>query len=306
MPEVIKADHDLFLKMEQTYSTANSKLAPGAVFHAKMPGVTVTGYRTGKVLFQGKLAAQEAARWRGTPVLESSQHKHTGRSTNLPTGFSSWSVLGSDEVGTGSYFGPLTTAAVFVTHEQVAKLQNMGVQDSKKLTDPTIIKLAKQIMQLCPYHVVNLDPKDYNRLIKKYNQAQLKALCHNLVLGKVVHKIQPQRPQAILIDQFVRPETYYRYLNGQPEIINQDVYFREKGESYHVAVAAASIVARYYSLQSMDQLSQTAGLTLPIGAGQKVDQVAVKLVQKGFDLGDFAKLHFANTQKIKHLLHDAN
>lgn len=305
MPEVIKADHDLFAKMKQTYANPASKLAPGAVFHAKMPGVTVTGYRTGKVLFQGKLAAQEAARWNTTTIVNKNS-KVTTHTDNLPTGFPSWSVLGSDEVGTGSYFGPLTTAAVFVTKNQGDELQELGVQDSKKLTDPTIIKLAKQIMRLCPYHVVNLDPKDYNRLIKQYNQAQLKALCHNLVLGKVLQKIQPQHPQAILIDQFVSPSTYYRYLNGQPEIVKQNVYFREKGESYHVAVAAASIVARYYSLQSMDQLSQMAGLTLPIGAGQKVDQVAVKLVQKGLDLGDFAKLHFANTQKVNRLLRNIN
>lgn len=302
MPEVIKADHELFAKMKQTYATPASKLAPGAVFHAKMPGVTVTGYRTGKVLFQGKLAAQEAARWNAPTINKT--HQVSAKQDHLPSGFSSWSVLGSDEVGTGSYFGPLTTAAVFVNHDQVNELQEMGVQDSKKLTDPTIIKLAKHIMTSCPYHVVNLDPKDYNRLIKTYNQAQLKALCHNLVLAKVLEKIQPEHPQAILIDQFVSAETYFRYLKGQPQIVKQDVYFREKGESHHVAVAAASIVARYYSLQSMDRLSQAAGITLPIGAGQKVDQVAVKLLQKGRDLGEFAKLHFANTQKVKQMIAD--
>ncbi|KRN59392.1 ribonuclease HIII [Limosilactobacillus secaliphilus] len=302
MPEVIKADHDLFKKMQETYATPTSKLAPGAVFHAKMPGVTVTGYRTGKVLFQGKLASEEAARWGKAGSSTTPATKQPAQKGSLPNGFSSWSVLGSDEVGTGSYFGPLTTAAVFVDQSQVAELQGWGVQDSKKLTDPTIIRLAKKIIKSCPYHVVNLDPQDYNRLIKKYNQAQLKALCHNLVLGKVEGKIQPQKPQAVLIDQFVSASTYYRYLSGQPTIIKQNVYFREKGESYHVAVAAASIVARYYSLLSMDRLSQKAGITLPIGAGQQVDQVAVKLVKKGLDLGEFAKLHFANTKKIKSML----
>lgn len=301
MSEVIKADHDLFNKMKNTYYTAGSKLAPGAVFFAKMPGVTVTGYRTGKVLFQGKMAAKEAARWGKTPISKSAGKKATLHN-NLPAGFATWSVLGSDEVGTGSYFGPLTTAAVYVDHTHVQELQSWGVQDSKKLTDPTIIKLAKRIIQTCPYHVVNLDPTDYNRLIKKFNQAQLKALCHNLALSKVLDKIQPQRPQAILIDQFVSANTYFRYLAGQNRIIKQGVYFREKGESFHVAVAAASIVARYYSLQSMDRLSQAAGLTLPIGAGQQADQAAVKLVSKGFDLGEFVKLHFANTNKVKQML----
>lgn len=294
---VLKVDPALLRKMKETYQSP-AKLQPGAIFKSKLAGVTVTGYRTGKVMFQGKKAEVEAARWQDQSKNIETNVNHD-RNQSLPANFNLLSVLGSDEVGTGSYFGPLTTAAVFVDKSQINKLKSWGVQDSKALSDPTIIKIAKKICQTCPYHVLNLDPFDYNRLIKQYNQAQLKALCHNFVLGKVLGKIKPQKPDAILVDQFVSLSTYFKYLQGQENIVNKNIYFHVKGEHYHIAVAAASIVARYYSLQSMDRLSEEAGISLPIGSGNEADQVAIKLLRHHQDLGHFVKLHFANTAKIK-------
>ncbi|KRM80943.1 hypothetical protein FC35_GL000289 [Limosilactobacillus coleohominis DSM 14060] len=62
-------------------------------------------------------------------------------------------------------------------------------------------------------------------------------------------------------------------------------------------------MARYISLQTMDDLSGRAGMTLPIGAGLKVDQVAAQLLKQGQDLNNFAKLHFTNTKKAIKLAH---
>lgn len=298
---VLKVKADILAKMKEKYESPAS-LPPGAIFKSKLAGVTVTGYHTGKVMFQGKKADMEAARWQNQAVVSNSSAKAPA-AANLPAGFSGMSVLGSDEVGTGSYFGPLTTAAVYAPHDKLTQLKEWGVQDSKKLSDPEIVKIAKKICANYSYHVLNLDPVDYNRLIQQYNQAQLKALSHNFVLGKVLEKIAPQKPDAILIDQFVSPTTYFKYLSGQPDIVKNHVYFHIQGEQYHLSVAAASIVARYYYLQSMDKLSEEAGITLPIGAGNEADQIAIKLLKRHQDLGHFVKLHFANTQKVKQAIH---
>lgn len=305
MTEVLKVTPTQLNQIANHYTThaAHQKLPKGTKFLAKLPGVTITGYQSGKVMFQGKLASQEASQWQAAAISTNEVYPRMKSASDLPANFSQLAVLGSDEVGTGSYFGPLTTAAVFVDQDHLAPLRKLGVEDSKKLSDPTIIKIAKQIMAQCPYHVVNVKPHDYNRLIHKYNQAQLKAICHNFVLGKVLTQIAPVQPAAILIDQFVQPSTYFRYIRDQSPIIEKHVFFKEKGESYHLAVAAASIVARYISLQTMDDLSARAGMTLPIGAGLKVDQVAAQLLKQGQDLNNFAKLHFANTKKAIKLAH---
>ncbi|WP_283583077.1 ribonuclease HIII [Limosilactobacillus difficilis] len=294
MQTVIKVSPTTFDKMADYYGNSG-KMPTGASFHQKKAGVTITGYpKSHKVMFQGQRSTSEAAKWSPDAATQSDP-------AGLPAGFASWSVLGSDEVGVGSYFGPLTVAAVYVAREKIQEVTAMGVKDSKTLSDPEIIKLAHRVMKLCPYHIVNLDPATYNDRIRRYNQAQLKALCHNFALSKVLTKIAPTKPQGILIDQFEPANTYFRHLQGQKQIIKQNVFFRVKGEQAHVAVAAASVVARYYSLTRMDALSQQAGLTLPIGAGHVVDEVAAKLLRRGLNLADFAKLHFANTKKATQL-----
>ncbi|WP_295746559.1 ribonuclease HIII [uncultured Limosilactobacillus sp.] len=301
MQKVMKVDSATFERMKKVYST-NTHLPAGAAFRMKGSRVVVTGYtKSKKVMFQGVAAADEVQRWGTTQSVSAKQRANRQQPTDLPAGFSSWSVLGSDEVGTGSYFGPLTVAAVYVAANQVEPITQLGVRDSKTLTDPEIIKLAKKIMATCPYHIVNLNPRIYNDKIKGRSQAALKALCHNLALSKVLNQLKPQVPAAILIDQFEQPRTYFRHLQGQPVIVRDHVYFRVKGEQAHVAVAAASVVARAYSLKMMDQLSEQAGMTLPIGANHLVDEVAAKLIRRGYQLRDFAKLHFANTDKAQQL-----
>ncbi len=44
------------------------------------------------------------------------------------------SEIGIDEVGRGSVFGPVFSAAVVITKENELTLKKLGVNDSKKLT----------------------------------------------------------------------------------------------------------------------------------------------------------------------------
>ncbi|BAP86036.1 ribonuclease HIII [Paucilactobacillus hokkaidonensis JCM 18461] len=293
MQEVLSFAKSQLNNMQKTYAPFTVAAPSGAIFRAKKNGVTITAYRSGKVMFQGNNTTVESKQWQANATKKVGAPTPTG----LPQGFANWSVLGSDEVGTGSYFGPLTVAAVYVDAAHLDRVRQLGIQDSKKLTDPEIIRMAKQLLTFLPYHVVNLMPVKYNQLMKQYNQGQLKALCHNLALQTVIQKISPTKPDGILIDQFVAPATYYHYLKGQSKIISENVYFQIKGEQAHLAVAAASIIARYISLLAMDQLTEQAKLTLPIGAGNAVDQIAAKLLHEGKSLDQFAKTHFANTQK---------
>ncbi|CAK8054660.1 ribonuclease HIII [Eupransor demetentiae] len=304
MQTVIKVSSDTMQKLAQHYGAQlGSATAPGTLFSCKSKGLTITGYRSGKVMFQGQYSEKEAARW-GTASHSGTHKKSTGKSGTLPAGFASWSAIGSDEVGAGAYFGPLTTAAVYVAKENLDWVRSLGIADSKTLTDEKMRAIAPEIITKLPHHVVNLMPPKYNELQKKYNVVALKALSHNFVLNAVLQKIAPVKPDGILIDQFAQASTYFRYLEKarQNPIIRQNVYFSTKGEQHHLSVAAASVLARVIELDSMKDLSEKAGCTLPIGAGKEVDRVAARLLSQGVNLGDFAKLHFANTQKAEKLL----
>ncbi|HEY9578123.1 MAG TPA: ribonuclease HIII [Pseudobacillus sp.] len=286
-------------------SQAASKLPAGAAFTAKTAACTITGYRSGKVLFQGKDALLEAAKWQGETAKAAPAKQKKPVSALLPPGFSEMSVIGSDEVGTGDYFGPITVVSAFVKTEQLSELRAMGVRDSKDLTDPQIISIAKKIAKVVPYSLLILKNEKYNELQQKgLSQGKIKALLHNQALINLHKKISPERPEAVLIDQFAEKDTYYRHLKDQKEIFRENVFFSTKGESIHLAVAAASIIARYAFVKQMDQLSNEAGFPIPKGAGSQVDVAAARLIhEKGDDaLLHFTKKHFANTQKALKLV----
>lgn len=294
-------------KMQQYYQQSLlPKAPPGGIFSAKVSGCSITAYKSGKVLFQGPSSEREARKWGDTEQpANKNENESSSKNSHLPDHFESFSVIGSDEVGTGDYFGPITVVAAYVKREHIPLLKELGVKDSKGLKDVQIAAIAKEIKDVIPYSLLTLQNEKYNQLQQSgMSQGKLKALLHNQAIGHVLKKIAPEKPEAILIDQFAKEDVYYQYLKGQKVIQRENVYFSTKGESVHLAVAAASILARYAFVQHFDNLSKEAGFTIPKGAGSQVDVAAAKLIKtKGKDsLPHFVKLHFANTEKAWNLV----
>ena len=149
---VLKVDARQLEKMKQYYQTKLvEKIPQGGLFTAKTGGCTITAYRSGKVLFQGKEAAMEAAKWNnGDSQQTAPSSSSRKRISLLPDNISQQSFIGSDEVGTGDYFGPITVAAAYVDKQQITLLQELGVRDSKSLTDEKIISIAKRLTTFMP------------------------------------------------------------------------------------------------------------------------------------------------------------
>lgn len=268
-----------------------------AVFQAKTQHTTITAYKSGKVVLQGKFAQQIAEKFQLTSSLSPCA---SNTSSVLPKQFSIWSVMGSDEVGTGSYLGPVVVASAFVDKKTIPLLQQAGVQDSKNLSDTAIRELSQFLKQNIPYKTLTVSPEKYNETHNTYNMNQIKALLHNRALYLLSTKIDHHFIDAYLIDEFCAKKTYYRYVADEEQVIEDRVYFATKGESHHIAVAAASIIARAAFLDYLDTLSTEFGMTIPSGAGEQSDVVAANILQRyGLDgLKRIAKLHFANTEKV--------
>lgn len=275
-----------------------NKKVPYSEFSAKKNGTSITAYTSGKVLFQGKNAEQEAARW------GSSDPSAAKTSSSLPKNFASLAVLGSDEVGNGSYFGPLCVCAAYADKEHLDALKRLGVKDSKMLTDDQIRKMATAIKELIPYRLLVVSPEKYNEIQPKYNAVRMKVALHNQAIRLLLDQIAPTKPEAILIDQFTSEANYMKYVKQESQRIEQKIYFVTKGEQYHLSVAAASIISRASFLDELDKASLELGTKVPSGAGKPSDELAAKLLrQGGIDLlRKFAKLHFANTEKAKKMM----
>ncbi|MGN7476872.1 ribonuclease HIII [Solibacillus silvestris] len=291
-------------KIRQYYEKAIiERKAPGVVFAIKLADTAITAYKSGKIMFQGAGAEREAARW--GKADSSAAKTTTTKGDKLPELFSTLSVIGSDETGTGDYFGPVTVAAVYVPADKIKLVQQLGVKDSKQLTDDYMRKIAPDLMKACPHSILTLRNDKYNEIqARGYSQGKIKALLHNQALKHVLTKISPEKPQYILIDQFAERGIYYNHIKNEKEIVRENVLFSTKAENLHVAVAAASIIARYAFLKEMDRLGKIAGFALQKGASAKVDEMAAKIWLKfGEDtLRSMTKWHFANTEKARKLL----
>ena len=299
---VLKKSNEELNKMKEYYqSKLTEKTPPGGLFTAKTPYCTITAYKSGKVLFQGSGCEDEAKKWGNSSSVEIKKTPtKPAVSKHLPNNIGQLSIIGSDEVGTGDYFGPITVCATYVNKDQIQLLKELGVQDSKNLNDEKISAIAKQIIPIIPYSLLILQNEKYNQLQQSgMSQGKMKALLHNQAIGHLLKKIAPEKPNAILIDEFAKENVYFSYLKGQKNIQRENVCFSTKAEGIHVAVAAASIIARHSFVQHFEKLSKQAGFKIPKGAGAQVDVAAARLIkEKGKEvLPSFVKLHFANTEK---------
>src|SRR5699024_12376998 len=88
----------------------------------------------GKVLFQGNDSQDELGKWQNNrEATSSSSSKSKSRTkpstSELPEGFANWPIIGSDEVGNGSYFGSLTVCSVYLSPSQFELVKLLGVKD---------------------------------------------------------------------------------------------------------------------------------------------------------------------------------
>lgn len=313
MTITVKLSDKTMKEMDKFYDDFKRlKTPPYALFQADDADCVVTVYTSGKAVFQGKTADLSSKMW-----IEMEQHNNPGKKVDVKNSEDkkkdkkketkikpiTCSAIGSDEVGTGDYFGPIVVTAAYVNKNQIEEINELGVKDSKKLTDEEIVKLVPKFLKKIEYSTYTLSPEKYNEIYDQVsmNMNTIKAILHNKALRQLVDKNLGQ--EKIIVDQFCDPKLYYRYLKSVPNPVS-DITFITKGEDHSVAVACASLISRYIFLQEFDKLSKEIGTTLPKSGGFEADNIGTKLVkEKGFDiLTKCAKLNFKNTEKIKEQL----
>lgn len=287
------------------------KTPPYAVFQADEADTVVTLYESGKAVFQGISADIDANMWSQmeknlNPTkktdLKKAGEKEKKKDNNKEKGNLYYiNSIGSDEVGTGDFFGPVVVTASYVTKEDIPFLEKLGVKDSKKLTDESIKKIVPQIIKKIPYSSIIITNEEYNQKYStNMNLNTMKAILHNKVLLNLSSKYSGY--DKIVIDQFTPERTYYKYLNKVPNV-QKNITFVTKGEDKCLSVACSSLISRYIFIKEFDKLSKELNTTLPKGAGDIVDEVGASIVKKyGIDyLSKYAKLNFKNLEKIKEL-----
>ena len=273
-----------------------------ARFFASKPGLSVILYNNLKLVVQGK-DAREFMEFVVEPFIL--QKATIGYEKVLDSDYY-LPRIGVDESGKGDYFGPLCIAAVYV-NEEVIKLwegEGVGVRDSKQITsDSSLKKIALIIKKTsgCIASVVPIGNEAYNRLYEKLgNVNKILAWGHSRVIENLLEKkeLLNPAPQLVICDQFANREEVIKNslmsLGRQIKIVQ-----KHKAES-DIAVAAASIMARYEFITRLDKMKNEYGFDFPRGCSEQTEKIASEFVKKcGVDmLKKVAKLHFKTTNKV--------
>ena len=276
-----------------------------AIFQADEEDTVVTLYESGKVVFQGVSADIDANFWKETEKIltgkmpEDNTKKEKKEDLDT-TDYYNISSIGSDEVGTGDYFGPIVVTASYVSKDKISYLEELGVRDSKKVTDDKIIKIAPELIKNIPHQTYILTNEEYNEWqAKGYNMNKIKTILHNRVILGLL-KQDNFMIDMVVIDQFTSPRSYFGYLKDMNENVYRKITFTTHAEDKCLSVGCSSIISRYIFLNEMKKLSKSIDKVLPLGASTVVDEAGKDIVKKyGKDiLNKIAKTNFKNTEKI--------
>ena len=250
----------------------------------------ITVYSSGKVMFQGENRRIYAASFFGLEATQAQEEEKSPAPAVFPQ-------AGSDEVGTGDYFGPICVCRCYLDGNIYRKVEKLNLIDSKQLSDAAILEIAPQLIKHVPHSLLILSPEKYNSVHQEANLNKIKALMHNKAYVNLKNK-GFRLPSQIVIDQFCSPASYYRYISEEKDII-RNITFETKAENKYVSVACGAIISRYAFLTEMDRISEKYGMQFPKGAGEKVDVFIREFVSRhGEDeLRKVAKTDYKNTEK---------
>ena len=310
MTIVFKVSDKLKNKMIKYYEDKRRlKTPPYAIFQADDADTIITLYESGKVMFQGVSADIDARMWKeiekktsGNDVDITSSEDKKKKPKENKVSLDNYSTIGSDEVGTGDYFGPIVVTASYVSKDKNDFVKSLGVRDSKALTDEKIMSIAPTLIKEIPHVTFILTNEEYNKHNKNgFNMNKIKAILHNKVLYELKSKNYPY--DKIVVDQFVYPKKYYEHIQESTKKVT-DITFLTHAEDICTSVAVSSCISRYIFIKKMNEISDSLHMVIPKGAGEEVDKTTARLVETfgAQKLNNVAKLNFKNTEKYKQYL----
>ena len=242
--------------------------------------LTITIYKSGKVVFQGNDAFFYASAY-----LDNKKNPQAG----------------SDEVGTGDVFGPVVVCAAIVEEKDFPYIEEKHITDSKQLKDDYIRKIGPELRERFKHSLLILDNRTYNRVHEKENLNSIKAKMHNKAYLNMIDKGY-KIPKAAYVDQFCLENDYYRYLADEDRVYH-DLIFETKAEEKYPAVAVGSMISRYAFLEYMDKMDKKYGILFQRGSSntEEIDR-NIRYIIDHFgkeELYNVAKMHFRNFDKYR-------
>jgi len=207
-------------------------------------------------------------------------------------------IAGVDEAGRGPVIGPLVIAGVSIDENDLPKLVNLGVKDSKLLSPQKRETLAVQIGELAlKWHIVLLSPAEIDRVVERNRKLHKLNRLEAQAMARVIAALKPDvvyvDASDILADRF--GEHIAENLSFSPKIICE-----HKADVNYPIVSAASIIAKVERDKVISQLQKKHG---NMGCGYPSDLNTIKFlevwIRKFGDYPDFVRKSWKTAKRVK-------
>jgi len=183
-------------------------------------------------------------------------------------------VAGVDDAGRGSVIGPLVIAGVLLEEENLPKLVDLGVRDSKLLSPRRREQLAGEIRRLVlQCHVIRLSPAEIDQVVRSGRKLHKLNRLEAQTMAKVITVLKPDVAYVdasdVLADRF--KQHIAESLPFTVQIVSE-----HKADVKYPIVSAASIIAKVERDKAVSELREKHG---DMGSGYAADPKTVKFLE---------------------------
>ncbi len=186
--------------------------------------------------------------------------------------------LGIDDVGRGPVIGPMVLAGVLIDSKYEKELIDLGVKDSKKVTQKRREFLEEKIKKIAEtYEVIIIYPEEIdgqNGEGIKLNEVEA------IACAKIINKINKGFDKIKVIVDCPSPSIskWSEFLKKRiKNLSNLEVSCEHKADANQVSVAAASILAKCIREREMQKLKEVYGNE--IGSGYCSDPLTCRFLE---------------------------
>jgi len=192
-------------------------------------------------------------------------------------------VAGVDDAGRGSVIGPLVIAGVLMKEEELPKLVELRVKDSKLLSPRRRENLAVEIKRIAEkYSVMKLSPREIDKVVETGRKLRRLNRLEAQTMAKVIEMLKPDIAYVDASD--VLEERFKQHilecLPFKVEIVSE-----HKADKKYPIVSAASIIAKVERDKEIAELTSKYG---DFGCGYPTDPKTINFLQQCLEkLGEY-------------------
>ncbi|MEM2105757.1 MAG: ribonuclease HII [Candidatus Bathyarchaeia archaeon] len=184
-------------------------------------------------------------------------------------------IAGVDDAGRGSVIGPLVIAGVLFKEEDIPKLVELKVRDSKLLSPQRRESLAVEIKRIAEkYGIVKLSPVEIDRVVMSGRKLHKLNRLEAQAMAKVIEMLKPDIAYVDASD--VLEERFKQHILEALSIKVQIVSEHKADRKYPV-VSAASIIAKVERDSEIAEIAKKYG---DVGCGYPSDPKTIRFLRK--------------------------